>query len=189
MQLPELCLRPGTRELVAGAVDGLLSLQSEYGNFPTLLEGPDAPREADLVHWCHGAPGILPTICKAYEVFGERRYLEAARRAADCVWSNGILRKGLGICHGIAGSVLSLLTVYRTTREKCHLYQALRMCEAMWCEPCLDAIRRTPDRQRYVQGMPDLPYSLMEGSAGTLYAYVSVLRPDAARFPGYDVAS
>jgi lantibiotic modifying enzyme len=186
MQLPELCLRPGVRELVAGAVDGILTLQNEYGNFPTLVGGPGQRREADLVHWCHGAPGILPTLCKAYEVFGEDRYLKAARRAADCVWSQGILRKGLGICHGIAGSVLSLLTLYRITREKRDLYRALRMCEATWCEPCLATMRSSPDRQRYVEGLPDLPHSLMEGSAGVLYTYVSVLCPDTASFPGYD---
>ncbi|HMJ12022.1 MAG TPA: LanC-like protein [Polyangiaceae bacterium] len=188
MQLPELCSRPGTRALVAGAVDGLLALQSEQGNFPTLLGGSESPREADLVHWCHGAPGMLPTLCKAYELFGEDRYLDAARRAADCVWSHGILRKGLGICHGIAGSVLSLLTVYRATQEERYLYRALRLCETTWCDRCLDTIRSSTDRQRHVPGMPDLPFSLMEGRAGVLYTYVSILRPDSASFPGYDTA-
>jgi lantibiotic modifying enzyme len=188
MQFPELCARPGTRELVTGAVDGLVALQSEEGNFPTLLGGSESPREADLVHWCHGAPGILPTLCKASEVFGENRYLDAARRAADCVWSQGILRKGLGICHGIAGSVLGLLTFYRVTREERYLYRALRLCETTWSEHCLATMRSSPDRQRYVPGIPDLPFSLMEGSAGVLYTYVSILRPGSASFPGYDIA-
>jgi len=185
LHLPERCLRAGTRERVVGALDFLVSIQTGEGNFPVALRHP----EVSLVHWCHGAPGIIPTLCKAYEVFGEERYLVAARRAGDCVWSSGLLRKGLGVCHGIAGSALSQLTLYRTTGNHRHLYRALRTCEAMWSERCLKTIGETTDPQRYRCGVPDFPYSLMEGKAGLLYAYVSMQRPDQSSFPGYDGAT
>ncbi|HMI86594.1 MAG TPA: LanC-like protein [Polyangiaceae bacterium] len=181
LHFPERCLHSYARESIAGALDFLVSIQNREGNFPTDLRG----HRWDLFHWCHGAPGVVPTLCKAYEVFGEARYLDAAQRAADAVWSSGLLRKGVGICHGIAGSALSLLTMHRTTRNERDLYRALRMCEATWSEPCLAVIRQSHDPQRYRPGSPDLPYSLMEGKAGLLYAYVAMQRPDQGGFPGY----
>ena len=182
MHLPERCLEPRARGLVAGALDCLVSLQQDDGNFPVDVRGG----KSDLVHFCHGAPGILPTLCKAYELFGDERYLAAARRAADCVWSRGILRKGLGVCHGIGGSVLSLLTLYRMTHGERDLYRALRMCEATWCERCLHTISESADPQRYRVGVPDFPYSLMEGNAGVLATYVALQRPGRSSFPGYE---
>jgi hypothetical protein len=184
LRLPERCLDPDARQRVVGALDCLVSLQKEDGNFPVDARGG----KSDLVHFCHGASGIIPTLCKAYEVFGDGRYLAAARRAADCVWLRGILRKGLGICHGIGGSVLSLLTLFRTTRSDGDLYRALRMCEATWSERCLASISQSADPSRYRTGVPDLPDSLMEGKAGVLYAYVAAKLPDLSSFPGYDAA-
>jgi lantibiotic modifying enzyme len=185
LHLPEQCLRPGTRERIVGALDFLVDIQTKDGNFPVAL----GTHSASLVHWCHGAPGVIPTLCKAHEVFGDDRYLQSALRAGDCVWSRGLLRKGVSVCHGIAGSALSHLTLYRATGNSRHLYRALRTCEATWFEPCLEAIAQTPDPQRYVPGVPNYPDSLMEGKAGLLYAYVSIQRPDQSSFPGYDGAT
>jgi hypothetical protein len=184
LHLPDRCLHAGVRPLITGALDFLVSIQREDGNFPSSVEPADA-----LVHWCHGAPGIIPTLCKAYEVFGDPSYLTAARRAADCVWARGILRKGLGVCHGITGSALSQLSLYRTAGTQRELYRALRLCEATWSPRCLRVIDESLDPQRRRQGTPDYPYSLMEGKAGVLYAYVAMQRPDQSSFPGYDGAT
>jgi hypothetical protein len=46
------------------------------------------------VQWCHGAPGLIPTMLKAEEALGGGgRYLAAARRAAEVVWQRGLLTK------------------------------------------------------------------------------------------------
>jgi len=184
LQLPERCLHSRAREAITGALDLLVSIQSKEGNFPADIRGSGL----DLFHWCHGAPGILPTLCRAYEVFGDERYRDAARRAADAVWSFGLLRKGHGVCHGIAGSALSLLAMYRTTGNERYRYRALRMCEATWSERCLAVIGQSHDPQRYRPGVPDLPYSLMEGKAGLLYAYIAMQCPQQGTFPGYESA-
>jgi len=185
LHLPERCLRAGTRERVVGALDFLVAIQTGEGNFPVALRHP----EVSLVHWCHGAPGIIPTLCKAYEVFGEERYLVAARRAGDCVWSSGLLRKGLGVCHGIAGSALSQLTLYRTTGNHRHLYRALRTCEAMWSERCLKTIGETTDptrrrspRCRWSRGRSSRCCSPWAGSAScTLRPRETTCSPGTAR--------
>jgi hypothetical protein len=46
------------------------------------------------VQWCHGAPGLVPTMLKAEEALGGGgRYLRAARRAAAAIWERGLLTK------------------------------------------------------------------------------------------------
>lgn len=47
------------------------------------------------------------------QVFGNKSYLEEAKRAGECVWERGILKKGYGICHGTAGNGYALLYLYQ----------------------------------------------------------------------------
>lgn len=79
--------------------------------------------------------------------------------------------------------------MYRATGNQRYVYRALRMCEATWSPRCLQVISESPDPQRRRPGIPDFPYSLMEGKAGLLYAYVAMQRPDQSSFPGYDGAT
>lgn len=57
----------------------IISLQFESGNFPATEEDPNDR----LVHFCHGGPGAVPMLCKAYELLKDARYLEAAVRSGD----------------------------------------------------------------------------------------------------------
>lgn len=58
--------------------------------------------EDKLVHWCHGAPGHVLLLVKAYEVFQDDAYLQKAREIGEkVIWPWGLLRKGVGLCHGI----------------------------------------------------------------------------------------
>jgi hypothetical protein len=69
------------------------------GNLPSSL----GSKTDKLVHWCHGAPGLVPMLCVAAAVYSDRReeYLNAARAAGELIHERGLLKKGVGICHGI----------------------------------------------------------------------------------------
>lgn len=52
--------------------------------------------------WCHGAPGFIPVLTKAYQLVDDslpeaaaakERILAAATKAADVVWERGLLTK------------------------------------------------------------------------------------------------
>ncbi len=54
------------------------------------------------MQWCHGAPGLIPVLTKAYQLLddsspecaaGREQILAAARKAADVVWERGLLTK------------------------------------------------------------------------------------------------
>ncbi|KAL7555278.1 hypothetical protein ACHAWF_019055 [Thalassiosira exigua] len=67
-----------------------------------------------LVHLCHGAPGHILLLVKAYEVLRDRKYLERAEQiATNVICRRGLLRKGVGLCHGISGNAYCFLALHR----------------------------------------------------------------------------
>ncbi|XP_052866865.1 lanC-like protein 3 homolog [Anopheles cruzii] len=163
--------------LVKNTVDGLLGLQDSEGNFPTTLQDcVRRTRSEPLVHWCHGAAGVVYLMAKAYLVFQEQRYLQSCIRSADLVWRKGLLRKGPGICHGVAGSGYVFLLLYRLTSDPKYLHRALKFMEFLTHEEFIRNARN-----------PDCPFSLYEGYAGTVCFLVDLLRPEKAAFPFMDV--
>lgn len=138
-----------------------------------------ATAEYHLVHWCHGAPGAIYLLAKAYLVFGDEKYLAACHKAADLVWRKGLLRKGPGICHGVAGNAYVFLLMYRLTGgDRKHLYRALCFRRFLESEQFLCESRE-----------PDCPYSLYEGLAGTVCFLVDLLEPEQAAFPFMNIFS
>lgn len=157
---------------VWSAVDWLAALQDADGNFPTAI---DSAQRGDrkLVHWCHGAPGVIHMLLQANRLRPHNAaYLNGARRAADACWQRGLLRKGPGICHGVAGNGLASLVMYRETDEMRYLHRAVKFAEFLE-----DAQFLTGARQ------PDRPHSLYEGIAGTVCFLCDLLEPARASFP------
>lgn len=58
------------------------------GGWPPTLEDEEVDR---LVHWCHGPPGAVLCLCTAYELYGDERFLDAAKVASEVVWRKGIV--------------------------------------------------------------------------------------------------
>ncbi|XP_066949513.1 lanC-like protein 2 [Macrobrachium rosenbergii] len=169
LQLKDHLTADEVHEKVKPTVDYVCTLQFPSGNMPSSLNN-----ETDrLVHWCHGAPGAVFLLAKAYQVFGDDSYLEHARKSADCIWERGLLRKGYGLCHGTAGNGYALLYFYQVTKEPEYLYRAAQF--ARWCRDYGKHGCRTPDR----------PLSLFEGLAGTVYFLADLLNPEKAKFPAF----
>ena len=183
LQFPQWCKEPAVSPWIQCTLDGLLATQLPSGNFPVKDSGR---REGHLVHWCHGAPGIVPLLYQAHQVYGDVKYLKAMELALQCVWQFGLLRKGFGTCHGITGNAYPLLCLYRYTRQEEYYYQALQLAQGVWNEEVKSAVALFRDPQRYKTGIPDRPYSLMEGLAGTVCFFCDLLHPENAAFPGYD---
>lgn len=163
------------RMLVKNAIDMFLQTQDRYGNFPSVLEEVNMP-EHKLVHWCHGAPGVIYLFAKAYLIFRESKYLDVCLKCGDLVWNKGLLMKGPGICHGIAGNGYVFLLLFRLTQDPKHLYRASKFAEFLTNDTFLKAART-----------PDCPFSLYEGLAGTVCFLVDLLQPHKSSFPFMDV--
>lgn len=158
-------------------VEYILSLQTEDGNWPCCLEEISLS-DHKLVHWCHGAPGTIYLMAKAYLVYKEQMYYDACIKAGEVVWRKGLLRKGPGLCHGVAGNGYVFLLLHRLTGDKKYLYRAKAFADFM----------NTDEFNRDAR-LPDNPQSLYEGTAGTVCYLADLLVPDIAEFPFQDVFS
>lgn len=170
---------PRAEQDVKASVDYLLSLQSRSGNFPCATDelGNRARPETDeLVHWCHGAPGVVYLMAKAYLYWKEDKYLRSCLKCGHLVWIKGLLKKGPGICHGVAGSGYVFLLLYRLTGDQKYLHRAHAFADFIF-SPEFSQDARTPDS----------PYSLYEGLAGTVCYLIDMLKPDQAAFPFFEV--
>ena len=162
------------------SIDYILSIQTPIGNIPSAMDEAPPYRqrgdEDDLVHWCHGAPGAVYLFARAYLVFNDQKYLDAAIKCGDCVWEKGLLKKGPGICHGVAGSGYVFLLLYRMTNDEKHLKRAIHFSEFMYTQEFNRGSRQ-----------PDCPFSLYEGLAGTLCYLIDLLQPNKSMFPFFNV--
>lgn len=151
----------------------VLALQESDGNFPIALDSKKKRNtEKRLVHWCHGAPGAIYLMLKAYLTFGEFKYLDACKAAADLIWESGLLRKGPGICHGIAGNGYAFLMLHKVTKEPRYLYRATKFAQFL-------------TKSRFIReaNTPDRPYSLYEGKAGAVCFLIDLIHVEQAAFP------
>lgn len=162
---------------IKASVEFIASLQTSEGNWPCCMEETGLT-EHKLVHWCHGAPGTVYLMAKAYLIYKDQKYIDACVKAADLVWQKGLLRKGPGICHGVAGNGYVFLLLHRLTGDGKYLYRAKAFSDFMNKEEFLRDAR-----------LPDNPVSLYEGTAGAVCFLSDMLVPDKAEFPFQDVFS
>lgn len=112
----------------------------------------------------------------AYKIFGDIKYLNAAKRASIPVWKYGLLRKGLGLCHGISGNAYVFLTLYQVTKEKVYLNQAIQFCYFGL------------EKEKELISVPDTPYSLFEGVCGMVCLCNDLLYPLQGKFPAFQLS-
>ena len=169
-------IRPEDHQYIRETLDCLLKIRYPSGNYPSSLES----EEDRLVQFCHGAPGFVLLFCQAYKVYDDRRYLQAAKDAAEVVWARGLLKKGTSLCHGSCGNAYAFLALYRLTADLRYLYYAVRFGEWSLRE------NRAPAEEFRQADHPD---SLMEGAAGEMIFFLDILQPLQSAFPGVEISA
>mmetsp|Transcript_89525 Transcript_89525/g.239390 ORF Transcript_89525/g.239390 Transcript_89525/m.239390 type:complete len:219 (+) Transcript_89525:3-659(+) len=153
-------------------VDWILAQMFPSGNLPCVA----GDRDDELVHFCHGAPGVIPMLLKAWKELRRQDCLEAALRAGDVIWQRGLLRKGPGICHGVAGNGYAFLSLFRATGDPKHLHRALQFGVFLFSKRAQKGSRT-----------PDAPYSLFEGIAGSVCFLLDLEDPPRSAFPLFEL--
>ena len=87
-------------------------------------------------------------------------------------------QKGPGICHGVAGSGYVFLLLFRMTNDKKYLSRAISFADFMYTDQFNRGARQ-----------PDCPFSLYEGTAGTMCYLADLLTPEKSAFPFLDIFS
>uniref|UniRef100_A0A6G1SP24 LanC-like protein 2 n=1 Tax=Aceria tosichella TaxID=561515 RepID=A0A6G1SP24_9ACAR len=160
-------------KLIKEAINFIQGIRYPSNNYPSSI-GSQTDR---LVHWCHGAPGVIHLLIKAYLVYREQSYLDSALACGDVIWQRGILKKGFSLCHGISGNAYAFLHLYQLTRDPKHLYRAGKFAQYYF------------ERSDTITWRADSPASLFEGYAGLAYFLSDLLNPSEAKFPAFQVTS
>jgi hypothetical protein len=166
---------------VAETITGLCKLCiRSNGDLPMSIPPYPSTRPSPLVQVCHGTPGLLLLLAAAkknsyFKHHWSSVWDEAIQAGTAVVWERGLLTKGGGLCHGISGNALALLMLYDSLDEKTDqfLSKGLTMLlEAQYTLPF--ASSRTGEvgaNAMRTYHLPDHPYSLMGGLAGTVCAW------------------
>jgi len=168
----DLTLKAKVEKFVRPTLDFVIQQRFSSGNFPSSLESGSKDK---LLHWCHGAPGVIYSLLFAHRVFADPNYLQLAVDCGEVIWRRGILRKGYGLCHGVAGNAYAFVALLHVTRDRKYAYRASMFAKWMF------------DYGKHSCRRPDRPCSLFEGLAGTLLFLYEMDDLEAARFPAFDL--
>ena len=161
------------------------------GNFPHDVEGKDS---GEKVHFCHGCVGAVHLFLLADEIFPSNNFKDVALKCNKCLWERGLLYKGNGLCHGMSGICYSLMKLYLYTKNELYLKETFGIAYGTFDPRIQELVSKFVDPQRKAKGIPDTPYSLMEGDGGLLIMYydlISLIDGDndcmTKVFPGYEI--
>jgi lantibiotic modifying enzyme len=176
----------GSRDSIKETIWKLDDMCLPSGNLqPTL----DEPEERDrLVHFCHGAPGHVLLLVKAYQVFGDVSFLERAEEITHSVLCRrGLLRKGVGLCHGISGNAYCFLSLYRARKaEEKKQQQKNSSSSELWLHWAKHFTNFAVMHYEQLGMIPDHPYSLYEGAGGLIMLLHDINDPETSRFPCFE---
>ena len=147
------------------------------------------------VHLCHGCIGAIYLFLLAEEFFPNNGFKETALLSNNCLWERGILYKGNGVCHGMAGVIYALIKLYKYTKNDLYLKEAVGISYGTFDPEIQKLVGEYVDPQRKCKGIPDTPYSLMEGEGGRLVMYYDLMSILSNKnnsdfigvFPGYEI--
>ncbi|KAL5514355.1 hypothetical protein ACEPAG_2443 [Sanghuangporus baumii] len=171
LQAPKAMITPHIR-LIMLCISALCDITvHKDGYLPSSL--PAKSRTYEYTQICHGSPGLLVLLATFRFHFPDdwrEDWGTAEALAAEKVWEEGLVRKGIGICHGVSGNAWTLLLQGLShTEEKetsIFLSRALAFLLKSTELPPLVPGESTPFRT------PDHPYSLFEGLAGAVCAWI-----------------
>lgn len=197
------------RDLKRYSLKRMRKLFSEnVGAWPTRN---NKPKRCNKVQFCHGSPGVVPLLFlydqlaskiqsnpPQYSAGIKIDYLLSIRKKSRFalrwgllnIWKEGLIRKGFGLCHGISGNAYSLLMAVQSLnifseQEKRNLAEMCRlMISAKSDEKLMKIISEYEHSGRYVVGISDFPFGLMNGSAGDICLQLDFMSGEV-NWPGY----
>ncbi|KAL1955793.1 hypothetical protein VTO42DRAFT_8113 [Malbranchea cinnamomea] len=184
--------------LIAQTINALCRMCiSHNGHLPSSLPAKPSPRPSPLVQICHGAPGILILLSHARNnpemasKYWCSEWDEALKLSSQRVWEQGLLYKGGGLCHGIAGNAWPFLLLHDSLQYGGDMgsrgdESLVDMFLSRGLTFLLHARQTQPFKRHGIGGglhyrMPDAPYSLFEGLAGTVTAWADACVVISAR--------
>ncbi|KAG7339083.1 lanthionine synthetase C-like protein [Nitzschia inconspicua] len=156
-------------------IDSLTEHVLESGNLKAAVDGFEEDKSTD---WTHGAPGYCLLLLRAYQVYGDVKYLiQAKHMGEEVIWPRRMQRRGLGLSRGVSGVAYVLLALARVDTENCALWRARAMKMAQLAFADLEEL----------QEMSKNPDSLFEGTGGLVSLLIDMeLSASDVYFPFFE---
>ncbi|THH06893.1 hypothetical protein EW145_g3764 [Phellinidium pouzarii] len=172
LQAPRKLIMPHLH-VISSCIDALCTLVSQNdGHLPSSL--PAKPHSYELVQICHGSPGFLLLLATFRACFPQEWHLDwntAEALASERVWKDGLITKGIGVCHGLAGNAWPWLLQAHARKGSPEADVSLSRALAFLLHSReLPLLSRSGNA--YLYRISDHPYSLFEGLAGTVCAWM-----------------
>jgi len=120
-----------------------------------------------LLHFCHGAPGMIVTLAQLPPGVNTE-FDEILLKGGELIWDAGLLEKGPNLCHGTSGNGYAFLKLYERTgdelwlkRARNYAMQAIKQVEE------IKAISKQPRRYPLWTGDPGVAIYLTDCLEGT----------------------
>jgi hypothetical protein len=110
-------------ERAAHTLRSIALREGALANWMPHVGTPRRGRDAILVQWCHGAPGMILGLSRLPPDDEIDPLLVAG---AELIWRAGPLAKGPGLCHGTAGNGYAFLAMHTRTGDARWLERARR---------------------------------------------------------------
>jgi hypothetical protein len=151
---------PRPSPVVATVLDQLLAqavVEDDLAAWPVRVGGE--PGDSLWASWCNGMAGHVYLWCRAYEVFGEKRYLDAARLAAQTTVTLEIANPT--VCCGTAGQAFALFRYFRLTNDPAYRRHAISRAR----RACVQARTLPKSRLGYFSGLSGIAHLAFSISA------------------------
>jgi len=142
-------------------------------NWPVLAEDDGKDRD-HLLHYCHGAPGVIISACD-FPNGVDAEVDQLLVEGGELVWKAGPLVKGSNLCHGTTGNGYAFLKLFERTGDQLWLDRARGF--AMHAIGQYENVHRETGHGRF---------SLWTGDPG-LAVFLNACLDADARFPTIDV--
>lgn len=110
------------KSLIIDTINNTALIEGKWANWPQNIDGQRSGRDALLVQFCHGSPGI---ICCLADLMGlDEDFDRLMLAGGELAWRAGPLSKGGNICHGAAGTGYSFLKLFEVTGDELWLDRA-----------------------------------------------------------------
>jgi hypothetical protein len=97
--------------------------KSGTANWPQSIDGLRPGRDALLLQFCHGAPGMVCCLSGLMGQ-GDTAFDELMLEAGETTWRAGPLEKGANLCHGTSGNGYAFLKLFKITGDELWLARA-----------------------------------------------------------------
>ncbi len=148
-------------------------IENKNCNWPKTLPVKDDSNF--LVHWCHGATGIVTALATNIKNNESEIISDLIIKAGNLIWEAGPLEKGTSLCHGSAGSGMAMLKIYERTNDPIWLERAQAF-----------AMHSINQHKAEVKEAGQLRYSLWTGDLGLALFLRDTLKTSSS-MPGIDI--